>query len=65
MRVTLQDVMRVHFCNRRVCRAGMRRFCVEHGFDWNDFLDHGVDAEELLATGDAMAFKIVNEIRGN
>ena len=41
------------------CSKGMRLFAKRHGLDWPKFVREGIPAEELEATGDAMATKIV------
>ena len=46
------------------CSNGARRFALRHGFDWSDFLKKGIPEEKLLATGDAMAVRIVGEAHG-
>jgi hypothetical protein len=47
--VTLQDVR-----TARYCLAGVRRWFRRHGFSWSEFLTHGIEAERLRATGDAL-----------
>lgn len=42
-----------------MCSRGTRAFFEKHGFDWSQFLKHGIAAEKLAATGDAMALKVV------
>tara|TARA_B100000519_G_scaffold170166_1_gene155725 strand:- start:3589 stop:3759 length:171 start_codon:yes stop_codon:yes gene_type:complete len=46
------------------CSRGARAFFERHGLDWQDFLENGVPAEKLLATGDAMAERTVEVARG-
>lgn len=41
------------------CNKGARDWFHNHGLDWRAFLEHGIDADKLLATGDAMAEKAV------
>ena len=41
------------------CAEGMRLFAARHGFDYCDFALNGIDSERLLATGDAMAIRVV------
>lgn len=50
----------------RHCRAagmcltpGVRDFCQAHGMDYRAFIRDGIDAELLIATGDAMALQVV------
>lgn len=42
------------FCNR-----GARAWFAKHGLDWAAFLRHGIDAEQLRATGDALALAVI------
>ena len=41
------------------CARGARAWCEQHGIDWWQFVQHGVDADILIATGDAMALRLV------
>lgn len=45
------------------CARGSRRWFARMGLDWADFVMHGIDAEILLATGDAMALRLVEHLR--
>lgn len=45
------------------CNPGARRWFKLHGLDWNEFIRDGVDSEVLIATGDAMAFAVVEEAK--
>lgn len=56
--VTMRDVRSVHSCSR-----GARAFGQRHGLDWNGFLQGGIDATILDATGDAMAKRIADYAR--
>ncbi len=51
--VTMRDVRGVHGCSR-----GARAFCGRHGINWTGFLESGVPAELLEATGDAQALRL-------
>lgn len=48
-----------HIRQANLCSGGTRQWFVNHGFDWTSFLVDGIDAELLLATGDALAFRVV------
>lgn len=48
----------------KVCSRGARSFFKRHNLDWNNFLQHGIDDQLLLDTGDAMAKKVVEVARG-
>lgn len=54
LRVTLQDLRAA-----RYCLAGVRPWFRRHGFDWQAFLDHGIEAEALRATGDALVDPVI------
>ena len=54
-RVTIQDVRAA-----RYCLAGVRPWSVRHGLSWQAFLDAGIDAEQLRATGDALVDPVIN-----
>lgn len=56
--VTMRDVRGIKGCAR-----GARGFCKRHGINWTEFLDHGVDAEILDATGDAKARQLTDFAR--
>lgn len=45
------------------CHPGARKFFQRHGLDWADFVKNGIEAEVVLATGDAMAVRIVESAR--
>ncbi|HCE8316306.1 TPA: hypothetical protein NHS03_006471, partial [Pseudomonas aeruginosa] len=40
-----------------------REFFKRHGLDWMAFLQDGIDADLLIATGDALALKLVEHAR--
>lgn len=42
-----------------LCVHGTRGWFARHGLDFRAFLREGIDAETLLATGDAMARRVV------
>jgi hypothetical protein len=48
----------------RMCSGGSREFFHLHNLDWQDFLQHGIPASKLLATGDSMAVRLVEVARG-
>ena len=53
--VTIQDVRAA-----RYCLAGVRPWFIRHGLSWQAFLDAGIDAEQLRATGDALVDPVIN-----
>ena len=42
-----------------LCVHGTRTWFARHGLDFRAFLREGIDAQTLLATGDAMALRVV------
>lgn len=46
------------------CSKGQRRFAKQHGIDWVKFLEDGITARELIATGDARLLKSVERAIG-
>jgi len=57
--VTMDDVR-----NAKMCSRGARSFFIDHGLDWNKFLESGLPASEIEATGDSMALQVVEVARG-
>jgi hypothetical protein len=56
VRITVQDLRAA-----RYCLAGVRPWFRRHGLDWQEFLDHGIDADRLRATGDALVDPVLRE----
>jgi hypothetical protein len=52
--VTVQDIRAA-----RYCLPGVRPWFRRHGLDWQAFLDHGLAAETLRATGDALVEPVI------
>ena len=52
--VTIQDLRAA-----RYCLAGVRPWFQRHGFNWQDFLGHGIDAERLRATRDVLVEPVI------
>ena len=53
-RVILQDLR-----TARYCLAGVRPWFKRHGLNWQAFLDHGIAADDLRATGDALVDPVI------
>ena len=53
--VTINDVRAAGLCVN-----GSRAWFTRHGLDFRAFLREGLDADTLLATGDAMAQRVVD-----
>lgn len=45
------------------CRGKSRDWFLAHGFDWRNFVAHGIPAEQLEATGDGLALALVKWAR--
>lgn len=50
--VTIEHCRSIGYCAR-----GMRSFFAHHGLDWQQFRERGLPAEQIEATGDAMAIR--------
>lgn len=57
-------VRMAHIREARMCSGGTRVFFERHGLDWGRFLREGIPADELAATGDAMAIQVSEIARG-
>lgn len=63
--VTTTHLHTVPNFNGRVgfCARGARAFFARHGLCWAEFVERGLPATTLLATGDAMARRLVEHAR--
>lgn len=63
--VTIQHLHTVPTWTTRTgyCAKQSRAFFSEHGLDWLEFVREGIDAERLLATGNALAEHLVAHAR--
>jgi hypothetical protein len=52
--VTSADLRAVGYCF-----AGVRPWFARHGFDWQGFIEQGISAERLRATGDALIEPVI------
>lgn len=41
------------------CNRGAREWFARHGLSWSEFVREGIDAEQLRATNDAMADRVI------
>ena len=53
--MTAPVVTLAHCRSLGYCARGMRDFFARHGLDWQAFRERGLPADEIEATGDAMA----------
>lgn len=58
MKITVDDMGSMRYCAR-----GSRAFAKKHGLDFRKFIEEGIDADELVATGDGMAIELVERIK--
>ena len=56
--VTISDLKRTGSCHK-----GARAWAQARRLDWQRFMAEGIPASELLATGDALAERIVRTLR--
>ncbi|ARU90604.1 hypothetical protein [Pseudomonas sp. M30-35] len=65
MIVTIQHLHTVPTWTTRTgyCARQSRAFFAEHGLDWLDFVRTGIDADVLIATGNALALHLVEHAR--
>jgi hypothetical protein len=56
--VRLRDARALGYCAR-----GCRTWCERHGFEWSEFRGPGLPLEAVAATGDAMAVRLVQQVR--
>lgn len=47
-----------HIRKAHLCRRGAAAWFAQYGFSWDDFLDNGLSADTLDATGDDLAHKV-------
>ncbi|MNG19758.1 hypothetical protein D3C85_1570590 [compost metagenome] len=66
MIVTLAHLRSIpgHGAKPGFCASGARRFFARYGLDWSAFIKGGIEEEQLLATGDALAKALVEHARG-
>lgn len=48
-----------HIRAANLCSSGSREWFAKYGFSWQDFLENGISADALIATGDAFALRVV------
>ncbi|MDZ7804297.1 hypothetical protein [Thiohalophilus sp.] len=60
----MNDIIKMRDAYRAgYCVSGCKAFCERHGIDFKKITREGIEAKELLDTGDAMAAKIVEKHR--
>ena len=48
----------------KMCARGSRAFFLSQGWDWQEFLKNGRDAQDFINTNDAMALQVVEVKNG-
>ena len=59
MRIYMSDLRKAKMCAR-----GSRAFFLSQGWDWQEFLKNGRDAQDFIDTKDAMALQVVEVAHG-
>ena len=59
MKIYISDLRKAKMCAR-----GSRAFFLAPGWDWQDFLKNGRDAQDFINTNDAMAMQVVEVANG-
>jgi len=54
MMIRMHHVRMAGYCNR-----GAREFFRRHDLSWQQFVDEGIPEEQLIATGDHIALRVV------
>lgn len=52
-----------HLRAAKLCAGGARTWFAQHGLSWDRFVDPGIPAAELEATGDAFALRVAEIAR--
>ncbi len=58
MKIYMSDIRKA-----KMCSSGTRSFFLRQGWDWQDFLKNGRDAQDFIDTKDAMALQVVEVAR--
>ena len=58
MIITHGDLRALRYCNN-----GTREFFRRHNLNWSEFVKNGLDENEFIKTGDAMALRLVDFTR--
>lgn len=59
MMIRMEHIRAAGLCNR-----GARYFVQQQGWSWQEFLDHGIEEERLLETGNPYALRVVEIAHG-
>ena len=58
MKIYMSDIRKA-----KMCSGGTRAFFLRQGWNWQDFLKNGRDAQDFINTKDAMALQVVEVAR--
>lgn len=58
MKIYIQDIIKAGYC-----RKGAMQWFIDRGYDYEDILKSGLEADELLKWNDEQANKIVEVVR--
>ncbi|WP_104471230.1 hypothetical protein [Acinetobacter indicus] len=58
MKIYMSDIRKA-----KMCSGGTRAFFLRQGWDWQEFLKNGRDAQDFIDTKDAMALQVVEVAR--
>lgn len=58
MKVSVRDLRKCNYCIK-----GAKVFFMKHNLDWEKFKRGGIEANELEATKDGMALKLVEAVK--
>lgn len=58
MKIYMSDIRKA-----KMCSGGTRAFFLRQGWDWQDFLKNGRNAQDFIDTNDAMALQVVEVAR--
>lgn len=56
--ITMEDLRK-----NAMCASGVRRWFIDHGLDFKDFLVNGMLASKFVDTGDALGIRAVEMVR--
>lgn len=64
LRIWPRHLYSVPFSGRTgYCAAGSRQWFAAHGLSWADFVNAGIPASQLVATGDPLALALVEHAK--
>ena len=58
MKIYMSDIRKA-----KMCSAGARAFFLRQGWDWQDFLNNGIELSVVESSKDAMALQVVELVK--